>query len=365
MADLFTPFELRGVTFRNRIGVSPMCMYACVDGFANDWHFVHLGSRAVGGAGLVMVEASAVEARGRISPVDMGIWKDDHIAPLARIAGFIAGHGAVPAIQIAHAGRKASVTAPWEGDRTMPREEGGWETIAPSALPFDPPGGQVWHTPCAMTAADIADVIAAFAAAAARADRAGFAVLEIHAAHGYLLHSFLSPLSNRRTDGYGGGFANRCRLMIEVVSAVRAAWPERKPLFVRLSAVDWKEGGWTIQDSVELARLLKSAGVDLIDASSGFVVPDEKIDFGPGFQVPFAERIRREADIPTAAVGLITEPDQADAVIRDGRADMVLLATAMLDDPYWPFHAARALGRLDRMAMPVSYDYVIRPRASS
>jgi 2,4-dienoyl-CoA reductase-like NADH-dependent reductase (Old Yellow Enzyme family) len=364
MADLFSPLSLRGVTFRNRIGVSPMCMYAIQDGLANDWHFVHLGSRAVGGAGLVMVEASGVEARGRISPADMGIWSDAHGEALAPIAAFIARHGAVPGIQIAHAGRKASVTTPWQGDCTIPIEEGGWETIGPSAIPFDQPGGPVWHRPRAMTEADIAEVIDAFAAAAGRADRAGFEVLEIHAAHGYLLHSFLSPLSNRRADRYGGSFENRCRLMIEVTRAARAAWPERKPLFARISAVDWKEGGWTIEDSVELARRLKGEGVDLIDASSGYTVPDEKIDYRPGFQAPFAERIRREAGIATAAVGLITEPAQADAIIRDGQADMVLLGTAMLHDPYWAFHAARALGRLDRMAMPASYDYVVRPRAN-
>ena len=363
MTDLFSPLTLRGVTFRNRIGVSPMCMYACEDGLANDWHLVHLGARAVGGAGLVIVEATAVEPRGRISPADLGIWSDAHAEPLQRIAEFLAAHGAVPGIQIAHAGRKASVDTPWQGDKSIPVGSGGWETIGPSAIPFDPPGGPVWHTPRAMDAGDIAAVTEAFRAAARRADQAGFTVLELHAAHGYLLHSFLSPLANRRTDAYGGSFDNRCRLMLEVVRALRSVWPERKPLFVRLSAVDWKDGGWTLEDSVSLARRLKGEGVDLIDASSGFNVTDEKIPFGPGFQVPFAERIRHEADIATAAVGFITEPRQADAIIRQGQADIALLGTEMLRDPYWTYHAARTLGILDRLVMPASYDYVLRPSA--
>lgn len=363
MADLFSPLTLRGVTLRNRIGVSPMCMYAAEDGMANDWHLVHLGARAVGGAGLVIAEATAVEPRGRISPADLGIWSDAHIEPLRRAAAFVATHGAVPGIQIAHAGRKASVDTPWQGDKSIPIERGGWETIGPSAIPFDPPGGLVTHTPRAMEVDDIAAVISAFGAAGRRAEEAGFAVLELHAAHGYLLHSFLSPLANRRSDAYGGSFDNRCRLTLEVVRALRSVWPERKPLFVRLSAVDWHELGWTIEDSVALARRLKDEGVDLIDASSGFNVTDEKIPFGPDFQVPFAERIRQGAGLATAAVGFITTPDQADAIIRQGRADIALLGTSMLRDPYWPFHAAGALGCIERLSLPMFYDYVLRPRA--
>ena len=318
-----------------------MCQYSSTDGFASDWHLVHLGGRAVGGAGLVMMEATAVEARGRISPGDHGIWKDEHIAMLARIAAFIKQQGAVPGIQIAHAGRKASCYVPWENNGApIPMEHGGWQTVAPSAIPFrkgDP-------VPKALDRSEIREIIQAFSAAACRGLRAGFEVLELHCAHGYLAHEFLSPLANHRTDEYGGGFENRIRFVVELAEAVRAVWPAKLPLFVRISATDWKEGGWTLDDSVRLAAELRDRQVDLIDCSSGAMVPDAKIPAGPGFQVPFAERIRRETGTLTGAVGLITDPHQADDIIRSGKADLVLLAREFLRDPYWPLHAARALG---------------------
>jgi len=361
MTDLFDPLTLRGVTIRNRIGISPMCQYWCHDGLANDWHLVHLGSRAVGGAGLVIAEATAVEARGRIAAEDLGIWTDDHIEPLARIAQFVAAQGSVAGIQIAHAGRKASVTQPWRGDRSLTPAEGAWQTIGPMAEPFEAAGGAVTHTPHAMDDDDIRTVITAFAEAARRADMAGFDFVEIHAAHGYLLHEFLSPLTNRRNDGWGGGFAERCRLVLEVVRAVRRVWPDRKPLALRISAVDWVEsGGWTLEESVALARLVMAEGVDLIDASSGFNVPHEVYPSGPGWQVPFARRIRAETGIATAAVGEITEPRQAADIVAAGDADIALIATASLHDAYWPLHAAQTLGRLDALAMPLPYDYVVR-----
>jgi 2,4-dienoyl-CoA reductase-like NADH-dependent reductase (Old Yellow Enzyme family) len=338
--NLFTPLTIRDITFRNRIGVSPMCQYSSRDGFAHDWHLIHLGSRAAGGAGLVMVEATAVEARGRITPGDVGLWKDEHIAPLARIAAFVKQQGAVPGIQLAHAGRKGSCHTPWNSGAPIPQSEGGWQTVAPSAVPFAPTD----PIPAALDRAEIAALPALFADATRRALTAGFEVVEIHAAHGYLLHEFLSPLSNLRTDDYGGSFANRIRLLLEVTDAMRAVWPERLPLFVRISATDWKEGGWTADDSVRLAAELRGRGVDLIDCSSGGLASDAKIQPAPGFQVPFAERIRRETGILTAAVGLITEPQQADAILREGRADLVLLARQFLRDPYWPLHAAQALG---------------------
>ena len=338
---LFSPLKIRDVTLRNRIAVSPMCEYSSDDGFANDWHLVHLGSRAVGGAGLVMVEATAVEARGRITPGDHGIWKDEHIEMLIRIAAFVKKQGAVAAIQIAHAGRKASCYVPWEKNGApLPPEDGAWVTVAPSAVPFregDP-------APAALDTAGIRATVEAFAEAARRALTAGFEVLEIHGAHGYLINEFLSPLSNRRTDEYGGAFENRIRFLLEVIAAVRAVWPERLPLWVRISATDWKEGGWTIDDSVKLAAELKTRGVDLIDCSSGGSAVDAKMTLGPGYQVPFAERIRRETGILTGAVGMITEPRQAEEIIASGQADVVLLAREFLRDPYWPLHAARALG---------------------
>ena len=338
---LFSPLTLRGVTLRNRVAVSPMCQYSSDDGFANDWHLVHLGSRAVGGAGLVLSEAAAVEARGRISPQDLGIWKDEHIDFLSRITRFMSEHGAVPGIQLAHAGRKASTYRPWaEGRGTVPPDEGGWPVVGPSAEAFL----DAYPQPTALREEELGEIVEAFADAAGRALEAGFKVAELHAAHGYLLHSFLSPLVNKRADRYGGSFENRVRLVLEVTDAVRAVWPEDLPLFIRISASDWTEGGWTVDDSVALARLLKARGVDLIDCSSGGAVPGVEIPVGPGYQLPFAAQVRREAGVPTGAVGLIIEAEQADRIIREGEADVVLLARELLRDPYWPLHAARELG---------------------
>jgi 2,4-dienoyl-CoA reductase-like NADH-dependent reductase (Old Yellow Enzyme family) len=351
MSKLFEPFTLRSVTLHNRIGVSPMCQYSCEDGFANDWHLVHLGSRAVGGAGLVIAEASAVEARGRISPQDLGIWKDEHVEPLARIARFIASQGAVPAIQIAHAGRKASTAAPWHGGKPVPPANGGWQPIAPSSIAFDPNH----PVPFEMTVEDIAQVRRAFVAAAQRALAAGFQWLELHYAHGYLAHTFLSPLSNQRTDEYGGSFENRIRFAVETARDLRRVWPDDKPLAARLSCSDWVPGGWDLEQSVELSRRLKSEGVDLIDCSSGGMIPHAKIELGPGYQVPFSAAIRSCAEIPTAAVGMITESHQAEQIVASGQADMVLLARAMLRDPYWAIHAGNALGDSQRTQVPKQY----------
>jgi 2,4-dienoyl-CoA reductase-like NADH-dependent reductase (Old Yellow Enzyme family) len=337
---LFSPLSIRGAQFRNRITVSPMCQYSSVDGLANDWHFVHLGSRAIGGAGLVFTEAAAVEATGRISPDDLGIWDNAHIEPLARIARFLESHGAVAGIQLAHAGRKASTGAPWKGGGPLNEDDGGWKPIfAPSAIPFD----TNYQVPQALDLAGIAHITHCFADAAARALEAGFRVIELHAAHGYLLNEFLSPLSNKRDDQYGGTFENRIRVVCEVTEAIRRVWPERLPLFIRISATDWAEGGWTPDDSVALAVRLAPLGIDLVDCSSGGLVPHARIPVGPGYQVPFAERIRREASIMTGAVGMITSPEQADQIIRNGEADIVLLARQFLRDPYWPLHAAQAL----------------------
>ncbi len=348
---LFASFTLRDVAFKNRIVVSPMCEYSSDDGFATDWHLVHLGSRAVGGAGLVLTEAAAVTAAGRISPQDLGIYHDAHIDALAKITRFIDLQGAVAGIQLAHAGRKAATPRPWENAApTVAPEHGGWEPVAPSAIPFAPG----YRTPRALTLAEIAETVAAFAAAARRAHDAGFRVAEIHGAHGYLIHEFLSPLSNTRTDAYGGAFENRTRLAREVSRAVRAVWPEGLPLFFRISASDWAEGGWTLDESVELAKLLKADGVDLIDASSGGAIADAKIAVGPGYQVPFAERIRRDAAIPTGAVGMITTAEQAEAILGEGKADLIFIARELLRDPYWPLHAARALG-VD-LPWPVQYE---------
>ena len=340
MAGLFEPFALRDVTFGNRIAVSPMCEYSSEDGLANDWHFVHLGSRAVGGAGIVLTEASAVLPEGRISPQDLGIWSDRHIEPLRRIARFVHEQGSVAGMQLAHAGRKASTYRPWAGRGEIPPTEGGWPVVAPSALPF----ADGYPQPVELDAAGIAAIVKAFGEAARRALDAGFCVVELHAAHGYLLHEFLSTFSNHRYDSYGGSFENRTRLLREVVESVRKVWPERLPLFVRISATDWEPGFWDIEQSVELARQLKPRGVDLIDCSSGGNLPNAVIPMSPGYQAPFAERIRREAGIATGAVGLITSPAQADAIVRLGHADVVLLARELLRDPYWPLHAARELG---------------------
>ena len=349
---LFQPLTIKSVTLRNRIGVSPMCEYSSEDGAATDWHLVHLGSRAVGGAGLVIAEATAVSPEGRITPGDAGIWADKHIEPVARINRFIKQHGAVPGMQLAHAGRKASAARPWEGGAHLPDEQGGWQTVAPSPLPF---GSDLNKVPREMTEADIRKVQNDFVAAATRALTAGVEWLEIHSAHGYLSHEFLSPLTNRRADKYGGSFENRCRFLLETTRAVRAVWPDKFPLAVRLSTIDWMPGGWEIGDSIALAKQLKTEGVDLIDCSSGGTVPHAKILVGAGYQVPFAERIRREANIATAAVGQITEPTHAEEIIRNGRADIVLLAREYLRDPYWPLRAANVLKRKEALATPVQY----------
>jgi 2,4-dienoyl-CoA reductase-like NADH-dependent reductase (Old Yellow Enzyme family) len=359
MSGLFDPLSLRSLTLRNRIVVSPMCQYSSSDGFATDWHLIHLGARAVGGAAVVFTEATAVTPEGRISPQDLGVWKDEHVEPLARIVRFVHQQGAYAGMQLAHAGRKASTTRPWEGNGAVPESAGGWRRVlAPSPLPF----GKDYPQPVAMDAGDIAEVVGAFAAAARRACAAGFRVLEVHAAHGYLLHQFLSPLANQRSDGYGGSFENRTRLAREVIGAVREAWPQELPLFIRLSATDWAEGGWDLEQSVELARALKTLGVDLVDCSSGGAVPNVKVPVGPGYQAPFAERIRRDVGIATGAVGLITEPVQAEHIIRSGQADLVILAREMLRDPYWPLRAARELGR--PMSWPVQYLRAAPPGAA-
>ncbi len=350
MTRLFDPITLRGITLRNRIGVSPMCQYSSQDGLANDWHFAHLGARAVGGAGLIIAEATAVEARGRITAHDLGLWNDDQIAPLKRITDFIRQQDAVVGIQIAHAGRKASVARPWEGGRPVSLDDGGWETVAPSALPFD----AHFPAPHALTIDEIKQIQQAFVDTTRRAREAGFDWLEIHGAHGYLIHSFYSPLSNQREDEYGGSFENRTRFLMETVAVVRETWGE-KPLTVRLSCSDWTEGGWTIEDSVALANRLKAAGVDLIDCSSGGNVAGARIPTEPGYQVAFSEAIRRGADIPTAAVGLITKPEHAQEIVQTGQADVVLLARAMLREPYWALHAAKALGVEANGVVPPQY----------
>lgn len=351
--DLLSPLTIRGVTLRNRIAVSPMCQYSSIDGLADDWHLVHLGSRAVGGAGLVFVEATAVTAQGRISPADMGIWGDEHVEPLARIARFVKRMGSVAGIQLAHAGRKASTKAPWEGGAQLKPDEGAWETIAPSPIAFyegDTP-------PRELDEAGIHEVIAAFRSAAERAVSAGFQVIEIHAAHGYLLHEFLSPLSNHRTDKYGGTLENRMRLLLDVVGEVRELLSDDMPLFVRISATDWVEGGWEIEQSIALSRELKERGVDLIDTSSGALVPHAKIPVGKNYQVPLSAAIRNEAGIMTGAVGLITEPVQANEIITSGAADLVLIGREMLREPYWALKAQQALN--EDPCWPVPYGYAV------
>jgi 2,4-dienoyl-CoA reductase-like NADH-dependent reductase (Old Yellow Enzyme family) len=356
--DLLSPLTLRGVTFRNRIVMSPMCQYSAKDGFADDWHLVHLGSRAAGGVALVIVEATAVTAQGRISPGDLGIWSDEHIEPLARIARFVKSQGALAGIQLAHAGRKGSCDLPWKGgDSLKTAAEGGWPIIAPSPIPFEE-GDPV---PRALDRAGIEEVITAFEKAARRALTAGFEVIEIHAAHGYLLHEFLSPLSNHREDEYGGSLENRMRLVLEVAKRLRALMPESLPLFVRISATDWAEGGWDIEQSVELSKRLKDLGVDLIDVSSGALVPNAAIPVGKGYQVPFARRIKEEAGIRTGAVGLITEPQHADQIITGGDANLVFLARELLREPYWALKAAQALG--GEAPWPTAYGYAVKRRA--
>jgi 2,4-dienoyl-CoA reductase-like NADH-dependent reductase (Old Yellow Enzyme family) len=339
MSALFSPLTLRGLTIRNRVFVSPMCQYSSVDGLANDWHLVHLGSRAAGGAGLVMVEATAVVPEGRISPSDMGLWSAAHAAALEPVARFIKRMGAAPAIQLAHAGRKASTAAPWDGGGPVAGAS-GWTPLAPSALPFD----EGHLVPRELTISEIKALSVSFADAAKRALDAGFEVVELHYAHGYLAHSFLSPLSNRRTDAYGGSFDNRARFALETAAAVRRVWPETLPLFARVSATDWIEGGWDLPQTIELAGRLKDLGVDLIDCSSGGAAPRAKIPVGPGYQVPFAEAVRRQARIATGAVGAITEPEQAEKIVASGQADAVLLARQFLREPYWTQRAAAALG---------------------
>lgn len=337
--QLFSPIKLREVTVKNRIFVSPMCQYSAVDGMPNTWHLVHLGSRAVGGAGLVMVEATAVNPEGRITPADLGIWSDAHTEAFTPIARFIKEHGAVPAIQIAHAGRKASCDLPWKGGKYLPPSQGGWQTVAPSALALTPEHA----APRELSADEIENTVTQYADAARRALDAGFEVLEFHCAHGYLMNEFLSPLSNKRTDEYGGSLENRCRLPLKIARLLRDLWPQDKPVFVRISAVDWVEGGWDIEQSVQFAKWLEEIGIDLIDCSSGGLIIDAKIPAGPGYQTAFAAAIREQAGIATGAVGMITEAAQAEHILVTGQADAVFLARELLRDPYWPLHAAHEL----------------------
>lgn len=340
MAKLFSPFKLRGLEFGNRIFVSPMCQYSAVGGIPNAWHLVHLGSRAVGGAALVMVEATAVCAEGRITPSCLGLWSDVHTAAFCPIADFIRRQGAVPAIQIAHAGRKASCDIPWNGGNCLPVGSGGWQTVAPSAIPFSPAHG----APRELSHDEIDGIVELFADAACRALAAGFEVAEVHCAHGYLLNEFLSPLSNKRTDAYGGSMENRCRLPLQIARTVRDIWPQQWPVFVRISAIDWADGGWDLAQSIQFAKWLKEIGIDLIDCSSGGLTPDARIPAAPGFQVPFAAGVRKGAGIATGAVGLITEPEQAEKILVGEQADAIFLARELLRDPYWPLHAAHELG---------------------
>ncbi|MGZ4447819.1 MAG: NADH:flavin oxidoreductase/NADH oxidase [Nocardioides sp.] len=338
MSQLFSPITLRDVTVRNRVWVSPMCQYSAVDGVPNDWHLVHLGQFAAGGAGLVMTEAAAVLPEGRISPADAGIWNDEQAEAWRRVVAFVHGQGATAAVQLAHAGRKASTQPPWADRGVVADEDGGWQPVAPSALPYPR-----MRDPHPLTVAEVGGVVTAFGDAAERALGAGFDVLEVHAAHGYLLHEFLSPLSNERTDEYGGSFENRTRFLLEVVAELRRRVPEGVPLVVRISATDWTDGGWSVDDSVRLAGLLREAGVDLVDVSSGGNHPAD-IPLGPAYQTPFAARVRAEAGLPTGAVGLITEAKQAEDIVAEGSADVVLLARALLRDPHWPLRAAHELG---------------------
>jgi 2,4-dienoyl-CoA reductase-like NADH-dependent reductase (Old Yellow Enzyme family) len=349
---LFRPITFRSVTVRNRIMLSPMCQYSAVEGMPNDWHFVHLGARAVGGAGIVSTEATHVEARGRITPNCLGLWNDAQRDAFRRIAGFVAAQGAVPAIQLGHAGRKASTARPWDGSRPLGAAAGGWNVIGPSAVAF----ADGYPTPREMDRDAIAAVIESFASAARRAAEAGFKLIELHCAHGYLAHQFLSPLSNRRTDAYGGSLANRARFLMEMVDGVRGSWPAELPLFVRLSCTEWVAGGWELADAIAVARLLKARGdVDLVDCSSGGNDPRQKIPVHPGYQTPFAEAIRRETGIATAAVGLIHSPESAEEIIANGRADLVVLGRSLLNDPHWPLHAAVAL-RANNVAWPAQYE---------
>jgi 2,4-dienoyl-CoA reductase-like NADH-dependent reductase (Old Yellow Enzyme family) len=349
MALLFDPLSIRSITLPNRIVVSPMCEYSSENGFANDWHLVHLGSRAVGGAGLIFTEATAVTPEGRISPEDLGIWSDDHVAFLSRIVQFLKSQGAVPGMQLAHAGRKGSTKRPWDGAGVIPLEKGGWIPVAPSAVAYS----ETYATPRALSKEEIRGIVDAFTQAARRALRAGFSIIEIHAAHGYLIHEFLSPLSNQRTDEYGGSFENRTRLAREIVTAVRTVWPGHLPLFIRISATDWKEGGWDADQSVELAKQVAPLGVDLVDCSSGGLAHDQKVVLGPGYQVPFAERVRRDAGVMTGAVGLIETKEHVKEILAKNQADLVFMAREFLRDPYWVLRAARESKQV--VSWPVQY----------
>lgn len=350
MSLLFTPLQIKNTTFKNRIAVSPMCQYSAEEGFAADWHLVHLGSRAVGGAALVIQEATSVSPEGRISAGDLGIWSDDHVPMLKRITDFIHTNGSIAGIQLAHAGRKASFDLPWKGSKCVRESEGGWKPFAPSPIPFNE-GDEI---PFELTLEGIAEVKASFKAAALRSLKAGYRVIEIHAAHGYLLHQFFSPISNKRQDQYGGSFENRIRLLLEVIKEVQEVWPAENPLFVRISSTDWIAGGWTPEESVQLSAILNNAGVDLIDCSSGGLAPQQQTPVFAGYQVQFAEQIKNQTGILTGAVGLITEPEQAEAILQESKADLILLAREFLRDPYFPFHAARQLG--DDVTWPVQYE---------
>lgn len=347
---LFSPLKIKSVKLRNRIAVSPMCMYSSEDGFSNNWHLVHLGSRAVGGAGLIISEAAAVSPEARITPDDLGIWKDEHITGLKEITSFAEAQGAVMGIQLAHAGRKASTTSPWKGGTSITEEKGGWQTVAPSPIPFNKKD----TVPLQLDESGINKVIDEFRSAAKRALKAGFKVVEIHAAHGYLLHEFLSPLSNERTDNYGGSFENRTRMLLEVTAAVQEVWPQDLPLFVRISATDWVKDGWNEEESVKLSKILKEKGVDLIDCSSGGLVPHAEIPVKKGYQVGFAEKIKSEANIMTGAVGLITTPEEAEEILEKDQADLVLLARELLRNPYFPLEAAQSLG--EEISWPSQYE---------
>jgi 2,4-dienoyl-CoA reductase-like NADH-dependent reductase (Old Yellow Enzyme family) len=355
MSLLLSPLDIRNVHLKNRIVVSPMCQYSAEDGFANDWHLVHLGSRAIGGAALIIQEATAVSAEGRISPYDLGIWSDEHIPFLKRITTFIHENGSVAGVQLAHAGRKAGFDKPWRGSKQLPEKEGGWKTFAPSALPHK----EGDEAPQALTLEDIEKVKSDFRDATNRCIEAGYKVIELHAAHGYLLHQFLSPLSNQRTDAYGGSFENRIRFVLEVVTVTREVWPAGNPLFVRISATDWADGGWSPEESVKLSAILKERGVDLIDCSSGGNISYQKIQLSPGYQVPFAESVKNETGILTAAVGLITDAGQAEAILQEGKADLIVMARELLRDPYFPIHAAYELN--DEIQWPEQYERA-RPR---
>lgn len=350
MSILFSPLKIKTIQFRNRITVSPMCQYSSEDGFATDWHLVHLGARATGGAGLIITEAAAVSPEGRISPHDLGIWKDEHIEKLLQITSFIAAQHCVPGIQLAHAGRKASTNVPWKGRGKVEEAHGGWTPVAPSAIPFS----ETYPMPAGLSSDGIRKVIADFTAAAQRALQAGFKVIELHAAHGYLVHQFLSPLSNHRTDEYGGSFDNRIRLLLEIIDSVRTAWPDELPLLVRISATDWVDGGWNIDEAVQLAQLLKERGVDLLDVSSGGLSEHQHISVGPAYQLPFATRIRKETGILTGTVGMITNAIQAETILVNGDADMIFMAREILRNPYFPLEAAQELNA--KINWPVQYE---------